>query len=525
MEDIRVLVTDNLEQEGLLLLKKANFIVDDKGKLSVEELDKIIYQYDVLIVRSGTKVPASVIEKADKLKIIGRAGVGIDNIDVKTATAKGIIVMNAPEGNTLSASEHTMGLIFSLVRNIPQAYDSLKTGKWEKNKFLGRELFGKTIGIIGLGRIGKRVAAISQALGMKVIGFDPYMSEEDAISLNISLLTLEGLCRQSDIISLHTSLTDETRHILSEKQFSIMKEGIMVVNAARGGLIDEDALIKYIKNGKVIGAALDVFEKEPPVESELLKMNNVVITPHLGASTKEAQVNVARDICQQIIDALEKKIIRNAINLPTIDGKLYEKMKGYLTLSEKLGVFLSQMSDTLPEFIVIEYAGEIVNYDVSPLRSYILKGFLERFYTVTYVNAPLILREKNIKLNEIKNESAGEFFTTITIEAKYPNESVSVTGTVVAEKIKIVKINGFDVEAIPQGYLLICSNDDKPGLMGYIGTVIGRKNVNIASMTLGRKEKGGPAITVLNLDSGIDEQTIKEIEQFSGIRRVKLIKC
>jgi D-3-phosphoglycerate dehydrogenase len=525
MEEIKVLVTDNLEQEGISILKNANFYVEEKGKLSVEELEKIIGQYDILIVRSGTKVSSSVIEKADRLKIIGRAGVGVDNVDVKTATAKGIIVMNAPEGNTLSASEHTIGLILSLVRNIPQAHNILKAGKWERNKFIGTELFGKTLGIIGLGRVGKRVAFIAHSLGMKILGFDPYLSQEDAVSLNISLLTLDGLCKQSDIISLHTPLLPETKYILSEKQFSIMKEGVIIINAARGGLIDESALIKYIKNGKVKGAALDVFEKEPPVESELLKMENVVVTPHLGASTKEAQINVARDISQQIIDAIEKKIIRNAVNLPTMDEKLYEKMKGYLSLSEKLGMFLSQLVDNLPEFLTIEYAGEIVNYDISSLRAYILKGFLEKFYPVTYVNAPLILREKSIKLSEIKSEMAGEFFTTITIEAKYLEESFSVTGTVVSEKLKIVKINGFDVEAVPQGYLLICFNDDKPGLMGYIGTVIGRQNVNIASMTLGRKEKGGPAITVLNLDSEIDNQTIKEIKQFSGIWWIKLVKC
>ncbi|MCL5674641.1 MAG: phosphoglycerate dehydrogenase [Candidatus Omnitrophica bacterium] len=525
MGNTKVLVTDNLEQEGTSILKKANFEVDEKGKLSVEELEKIIGRYDVLIVRSGTRVPSSVIEKADNLKIIGRAGVGVDNVDVKTATAKGILVMNAPEGNTLSASEHTIGLILSLARNIPQADASLKTGKWERNRFMGTELFGKIIGIIGLGRIGKRVASIAHSLGMKVLGYDPYMTEEDALSLNISLMTLEGLCMQSDIISVHTPLVPETKHLLSEKQFFIMKDGVMIVNVARGGLIDEDILIKYIKNGKVRGVALDVFEKEPPLESELLKLDNAVVTPHLGASTREAQVNVARDICQQIIEAIQKKIIRNAINMSTMDEKLYEKMKGYLTLSEKLGIFLSQLLDDIPESLIIEYAGEIVNYDVSPLRAYVLKGFLERFCPVTYVNAPLILREKGIKLNEIKNKSAGEFFTTIRLEAKYSNESISVTGTVVSEKLKIVKINDFDVEAIPQGYLLICLNDDKPGLMGYIGTIIGKKNVNIASMTLGRKEKGGQAITVLNLDSEIDKQTIKEIEKFSGIWRIKLVRC
>lgn len=525
MEKIIALAADNIEEEGLSILRKAGFEVETKGKISPEDLGKIISRYDILVVRSGTKVPAPVLEKADRLKIIGRAGVGIDNVDVAAATAKGIIVMNAPEGNTVSAAEHTLGLLLSLARNIPQANDSMKAGNWERGKYMGMELFGKTIGIIGLGRIGRRVAVEVQALGMKVLGYDPFVSEEEARALNINLVTADGLCSQADVITLHAVASKETEHFLSEKQFSMMKDGAMIINTARGNLIDEAALIKYLKNGKLKGAAIDVFDKEPPVGSELPKLDNVIVTPHLGASTKEAQINVAKDICRQIVDALTKKLIKNALNLPTIDEKVLEKLKGYLSLSEKIGNFLSQLLDVPPGNLAIEYAGEITNYDVSPLRAYIIKGFMERFQpSVTYVNAPLLLREKGIKLQELKNPSAGEFFTTITLEAKQSDVQVSITGTVVAGEPRIVRIDGYAVEAQPEGHLLLAFNDDRPGLMGHIGTVLGKKSVNIASMTLGRKVKGGPAITVLNLDDGIDEQTITEIGKFPGIRRVKLVK-
>jgi len=523
-EKIKILITDPFEKEGTEILKKAGFVVDEVGKVSPEKLCEIIESYDVVIVRSSTKITSDVIKKGKNLKIIGRAGVGLDNIDVEEATSSGIIVMNAPEGNTISAAEHTVGMLLSLVRNIPQANNSLKNNKWEKNKFIGTELYGKTIGIIGLGRIGKRVASIVKSLGMNVLGFDPYVSEEEARNLGISMISLEGLCRQSDFITLHIPLTEETKYLLGEKEFELMKEGVRIINCARGGVIDENALYKYLCNNKIKGVALDVFEKEPPTGSPLLQLENVIVTPHLAASTKEAQINVACDLANQIVDAFTKKIIRNAINLPCLDEKLMEKLRGYFSLGEKIGILLTQLVDDNFKEIQIEYSGEIINYDLSLLRSHILKGLLYKDKNVNVVNSPLVLKEKNIMLKEKRSKSAGEFSNLITVEVN-GTKKVSASGTLIQKgEERIVKLNGFSVEAVPKGFLLICYNEDKPGIIGHIGTVLGKRKVNIASMTLGRKEKGGPAITVLNLDEGIDEDVLKEIEEFPAIDSVKLVK-
>lgn len=521
---VRVLAADNIEKEGIEILQKAGFDVVEKGKMTEAELLEVIGDCDVLIVRSATKVTAPVIDKGKKLKIIGRAGVGLDNIDVETATLRGIIVMNAPEGNTLSAAEHTFGLILAMARHIPSACNTVKSGKWDRKKFMGIELFGKTLGIIGLGRIGRRVAHYAKAFGMNVLAYDPYVDEDEVEKIEVSLVTLEGVCKQADIITLHLPLTKETQNILSEHHFSMMKDGVMIVNVARGGLFDEALLEKYIKKGKVKCAALDVFSKEPPDCTTLIQLDNVIVTPHLGASTKEAQVNVARDICQQIVDAIAHKIIKNAVNVPSIDKEVISLFGGYLTLAEKLGLFLAQMIDGNVESLTIEYAGEITNYDTAPLKAYFSKGFVEWFQPATYVNAPLILRERGIKIIEKKRTSAKQFSNLIKTEVIADKRGVSVSGTVVATEPRIVEIDGYPVEAVPEGALIVCRNDDVPGIVGHIGTILGRKSVNIASMTMGRKVKGGTAITVLNLDQEIDKQTINEIGKFPGIRSVQLIR-
>lgn len=522
--NIKVLTTDNIEKQGIEILKNAGFDVVEKGKMSERELLEVIEDYDVVIVRSATKITSSVIEKGKKLKVIGRAGVGLDNIDVDAATKRGIIVMNAPEGNTLSAAEHTFALILAMARHIPAACSLLKTGTWERKKFMGIELFGKTLGIIGLGRIGRRVAHYAKAFGMNVLAHDPYVSEEDVQNIDVSLVTLEGVCKQADIISLHLPLTNQTKNILSEKQFSMMKDGVMIVNVARGGLFDEAILEKYLRNGKIKAAALDVFCNEPPDCSSLIGLENVIVTPHLGASTKEAQINVAKDICQQVVDALVHKIIKNAVNVPTIDKEVISLFGGYLTLAERLGLFFGQMIEKIPESLTIEYAGEITGYDTAPLRAYFTKGFAGWFQPVTYVNAPLILKEKGVKLFEKKTSSAKQFSNLIGVEAVVDGKSVSVSGTLVASEPRIVEIDGYSVEAVPEGAVVVCRNDDVPGIVGHIGRILGTKNVNIASMTMGRKVKGGPAITVLNLDQEIDKQTLKEIGKFPGIRSVQLIR-
>ncbi|MGC8976826.1 MAG: phosphoglycerate dehydrogenase [Candidatus Ratteibacteria bacterium] len=523
MGEVKVLITEPFEEEGKDILIREGFKVDEVGKVSLNDLVKIIPYYDVLIVRSGTKVTKEVIEKGENLKIIGRAGVGLDNIDIDAATSFGIIVMNAPEGNTISAAEHTIGLIFALARNIPIANQTLKNGKWEKKKFVGTELYGKTLGVIGLGRIGRRVSHIAKGIGMKVIGYDPYVNEEEIRELGITMMNFEGVIKQADILTFHLPLNEETYHLISEKEFEMMKDGVMIINCARGGIIDEDALYKYLKKGKVKGAALDVFEKEPIESSPLFEFENVVVTPHLGASTKEAQINVACQLANQIVDAIKRKVIKNAVNFPSLDEKTYEILRGYLSLGEKIGIFLRQLFDGKLKKIEITYSGEITNYDLSLLRANIIIGLLKDEKRINEINALLIMKEKGIKLVEKRERDGGEFTNLVTVEVKN-SDTVSISGTLVRNEGRIVKINGFSVEAVPEGNLLVCYNEDKPGIIGYIGTILGQKGINIASMTLGRKQKGGPAITVLNLDHEVDEEVLNKIREFPAIKSVRLVR-
>ena len=522
---IRILVTDPLEKEGVQILKDAGFELTESGKLAPDKLCEIIEGYDAVIVRSATKITRDVIKNGTTLKIIGRAGVGLDNIDIEAATLAGIIVMNAPEGNTISVAEHTVAMLMALARNISAADRSLKNGQWEKKKYMGTELYGKTLGIIGLGRIGRRVAAVAGSLGMKVLACDPYLDKGILDGTGITVVSLPGLLQQSDFITLHIPLSDSSRHMIGESAFESMKDGVSIINCSRGGVVDEDALYKYLSAGKVKGASIDVFEKEPPdAENPLLKMEQVIVTPHLGASTKEAQVNVAQQLAGQIVAALTEKEVQNAVNMPSLDKKSMEKLQGYLSLGEKLGILLKQMSGGDIKKIKVVYSGEIINYDLSLLRANIIIGMLKDSEKVNPVNASLILKEKGIGIEEDRRESGGEFTNLITVSVKNGRE-ISAAGTIIREgESRIVKIDGFSVEAAPEGYLLVCYNEDKPGIMGHIGTILGEKGVNIASMTLGRSKKGGQAITVLNLDQSIDNEVLTRIEEFPAIHSVKLVR-
>ncbi|MCM8829422.1 MAG: phosphoglycerate dehydrogenase [Candidatus Omnitrophica bacterium] len=523
---IKILITDSFEKEGIDILKNAGFEVKETGKLSPEELCEIIGEYDAVIVRSATKITREVIQKGKNLKIIGRAGVGLDNIDIEASTHAGIIVMNAPEGNTLSVAEHTIGMLLALVRNIPAANHSLKNGQWEKKKFMGSEVYNKTLGIIGLGRIGRCVAKIARSFGMKILGYDPYIDKDAIEESGITIVNFPGLLKQSDFITLHIPLNDSTYHLIGEKEFELMKEGVYVINCSRGGIIDEEALAKYIQKGKVKGAAIDVFEKEPPdPDNPLLKLEQVIVTPHLGASTKEAQINVAQQLASQIVQAFTTQEVHNAVNLPSLDKTSMDKIRGYLSLGQKLGMFLKQLSGGNLKQVCITYSGEITNYDLSLLRANIIIGLLkDEFDRINLVNAGLILKERGITLSEEREESGGEFTNLITVSVKNTNK-VSASGTIIKKgEERIVKIDDFSVDASPEGYLLICYNEDKPGIMGHIGTILGKKGVNIASMTLGRDRKGGKAITVLNLDQGIDKEVLKKIEEFPAIHSVRLVR-
>ncbi|MCM8766223.1 MAG: phosphoglycerate dehydrogenase [Candidatus Omnitrophica bacterium] len=526
---MKILVSDPLAEEGLKILREEKeFEVEVKLKQPEEVLKEIIKDYDALIVRSETKVTAGVIERANRLKVIGRAGVGLDNIDVEAATKKGVIVMNAPEGNTISTAEHTMSLMLALSRNIARADVSLKRGEWERKKFMGVELYGKVLGIVGLGRIGREVAKRAMSFGMRVIAYDPYLAGEKAESLGVELVDWEELLKKSDYISFHVPLTEETKHMVSEREFALMKKGVRIINCARGGIIDESALAKAIAEGIVEGAALDVFEQEPPQNSPLLKLDKVVITPHLGASTEEAQINVSVDIARQVKDVLLGKSVRNAVNFPSVEAHLLALLRPYLTLSEKLGAMHTQLSQGHIKEVKIKYIGQTwEKLDTQPLTIALLKGMLSPILqeTVNFVNAPFIAKERGIKIDETKTTETEDFVQAIAAEMITDKGRNTITGTLfVDNSARIVKINEFYVEAIPQGVMLILYNWDKPGVVGNIGTILGKNNINIAGMTFGREKPGGKAITVLNVDSPVPENVLKQLKATENILDVKLIR-
>ncbi len=525
---MKVLVSDKLAPEGLAILKKEKGIqVDVKTGLTPGELRKIIKDYDGLIVRSGTKVTREVIASAQRLKIIGRAGVGLDNVDVEAASRKGIVVMNTPGGNTISTAEHTLSMILALSRNIPEAYLSLRAERWERKKFMGVEIYGKTLGVIGLGRIGAEVAKRAMGFGMKVLAFDPYLSLDKVKTLNIESVDLKELLKRADYITVHTPLTTETKHLISDKEIALMKDGVRIINCARGGIVDEQALVKALKSGKIAGCALDVFEQEPPGKNELLKLDNVVVTPHLGASTEEAQVNVAIDIARQINDGLMGRGMCNAVNAPCLTPEVAEIIRPYVRLAEKLGCLQSQLCEGHIVRLKIEYRGDIGSYDTVPITVACVKGMLQSFMgeTVNYVNAYVLAKERGIAVEETKTERMENFANLISVETKTEKGESVIWGTVFGkDDPRIVKINKFYVEAHPSGYMLVIRNRDLPGIVGQIGTILGKNKINIAEMTFGREKPKGKAVTVLNVDSAIPQKVLAQIKNVQNIFDAKLIK-
>ncbi len=525
---VKILVSDPLAEEGLSILKRQKgFKVDVKTKLQPEELKKIIQNYDALIVRSQTKVTKDIIKHAKRLKYIGRAGVGLDNIDVEAASKKGIVVMNAPGGNAISTAEHTLSLILSLSRNIPQANSSLKKGEWQRKKFMGVELYGKVLGIIGLGRIGTEVAKRALSFKMKVIACDPFLIPEKAKSMGIESVNLDTLFKKSDYITVHTPFTDDTYHIIDDKAFKKMKKGVRIINCARGGIVDEKALAGAIKNKIVRGAALDVYEKEPPGQSAVVGMDEVITTPHLGASTEEAQVNVAIDIAETIKDALTHKGIRNAVNAPSIEPGLLKVIEPYLNLAEKIGSMQAQLAEGSINKVEIKYVGDIVKYNLNHMTRSIIKGMLKPVLeeSVNYVNAPVIARERGIKINEVKTDEIEDFANLIFVKVKSARAENSIMGTLFTKiDPRIVKINQFYVDAVPEGHMLVIRNQDKPGIVGQIGSILGKNHINIAGMTFGREKAGGEAITLLNVDSAVSGDVLNKIKKAQYIKGVKSIK-
>ena len=522
----KVLVADQLSEDGIKLLKDEPALsVDVKTGLSSKELADIVGPYDALIVRSSTKVTAEVIAKAGRLKVIGRAGVGLDNVDADAATKRGIVVMNVPAGNTISTAEQTFSLILALARRIPQADASLRAGKWERSKFVGTELFGKTLGVVGLGKIGTEVAKRAQAFSMRILAYDPFVSKERAHQLEFELTDLKTLYATADFITVHTPLTNETRHLIGAKEIAMMKSGVRLINCARGGIIDEKALYDAITSGKVAGAALDVYEEEPPKENPLCTLEQVVCTPHLGASTQEAQLNVAIDVVKQVADALLGRGIRNAVNMPNVDAQTLKVLQPYILLGEKLGSLASQLAGQIGE-IRVTYVGEMTAHDTSAVTLAVLKGVLQPIVgeNVNYVNASLIAAERGIKVVEAKASQMDEFANLLAVDVRGNGAELAIRGTLSPRREpRIVKIDRYFIEASPEGYMLIIRNQDKPGLIGSLGTLLGEAKINIAGMSNGRDKPGGEAVTVVNIDNPVPPAVLEKVKKLTHVLDAKLI--
>lgn len=526
---MKILVSDKLAQEGIDILKATSgFTVDCKYGLTPEELKKTIKGYDALIIRSGTQVTADILEAADKLRVIGRAGVGLDNVDLKAATKRGIVAMNTPVGNTTSTAEHTMSLILSLARRIPQACASLKSGKWERSKFDGVELYGKTLGIIGLGRIGSTVGRMAKSFGMKVIAYDPYLSAEVAAKMGVETRELNDLLKEADFITIHIPKSSDTKYLISDKEFGLMKKTVRIVNCARGGIIDETALAKALKEGKIAGCALDVFEHEPPAaDLPLFKFDNCVVTPHLGASTSEAQVNVAIEIAEAVRNALLGRGIVNAANFPSVGAEEYKILEPYIDLAERMGKFAGQLIKGGIKEIRVTYSGVVTKQKVTPVTMGLVYGLLSHIMgeTVNMINAVDLARERGINVQEIQSSKEEEFVNLVNVEIVASQETFTVWGTLSGNhQPRIVRINSVYVEAIPTGYMLFINNNDKPGIVGAIGTMLAEAQINIAGITLGRESQGGLAVSVVNVDREVPEQTLKKIRETKNILFAKLIK-
>jgi len=519
---MKILVSDSLAPEGLAVFERAGgFEVDVRVGLKPDELKKICGDYDGWVIRSGTKITAELIEAATNLKVIGRAGVGYENIDAEAASKKGIVVMNTPGGNNVTTGEHTVALMMALARHIPQAAASLKNGKWERNKFVGVELCNKTLGVIGLGNVGRIVAERSAGLRMKVLGYDPFIATENIARMGVEPATLEDIIAKSDFITVHVPLTPETQGLINRAAFAKMKTGVRIINCARGGIVDENDLAAAIKEGKVAGAALDVYVDEPPAaDHPLVKMEQVITTPHLGASTDEAQLNVAIAVAEQMVDFLSKGVVRYAVNVPSVSPELLEILRPYLLLAEKLGSLLSQMVGALPKEVHVEYGGDVTQYPLAPLTLAVLKGILTPIMEsgVNYVNAPIVARDRGVKVVESKSSRASDFANYITVKAETGKTEMEVEGVVFGAKHpRIVRVDHFYLEAVPEGYILILRNRDVPGVVGTVGTLLGKNGINIAGMELGRSEKGGNAISFIHVDEAITKKALQELRDLPPI--------
>ncbi len=524
---MKVLITDALSDEGKEILRAAGHEVLDRKGLKGRELVDTIADCEALIVRSGTKVSREVLQAGKKLVAVGRAGVGVDNIDIEAATRQGVIVMNTPQGNTVSTAELTMAMMLALSRNIPAAQVSLVDGKWERKLFKGTELNEKVLGVIGVGRIGRAVARRASAFGMSVIGYDPFIAGDAGGGPEIEMAELDEVIRTADYITVHTPLNPETRGMISAAEIARMKHGVRLINCARGGIIDEAALLEGLRSGKVAGCALDVYSSEPPKGCPLVGMENVICTPHLGALTDEAQQNVAEQVARQVCEVLDDKPARNAVNAPMVEPDALARVQPYVELAEKLGSALAQLWDKPIREIRITYRGEFAENPLQLITAGLLKGMLSMLMEgpVNQVNALVIARERGVRVSEVTSAQAKDFANLITAEVADGAESFSISGAFFGiASPRIVRINNYRVDVVPEGDVIVCTNKDEPGVISYVSTILAEHNTNIANMTVGRDVPGGTAATVINIDGAVSPEVVAAIKTSPIIFDAKLIK-
>jgi D-3-phosphoglycerate dehydrogenase len=524
---MKVLVSDKLGENGIQMFEACDGItVDVKTGLSPDELKSIIKDYDALVIRSATKVTKDILDAADRLKVVGRAGIGLDNVDIQAATKKGVVVMNTPLGNVVTTAEHAISMMLALTRNIPQGTMSLKEGRWEKKSLQGREVYNKVLGLIGMGKIGSIVADRARGLKMKVIVYDPHVTPDQIQKHGYESVSLQELYKRADYITIHVPKLKETIGLLNKSAFDQMKKGVMVINCARGGIVNEADLYDALKSGQVGGAALDVFETEPPGATPLISLDNVICTPHLGASTKEAQSNVASDVADQIIDYLKNDTIRNAVNAPNVSGDLMKILGPYLRLTDRMGSLQAQLTDQPITEVNIEYLGSFKGMDISPVTTAALKGLLEPVvkYAVNFVNAASIAQSRGIKVSVTKNDYSEDYQNLINMRVKYGNKENIVSGTLFGKDPKLVRVNNFRVELTPEGNLLIITNEDKPGAIGSMGIVLGTNNINIGAMHVGRAIEGNLNVIFILTDKPVPLPIQEEISALPLVKSVMTVE-
>src|SRR5881628_1512105 len=522
----KVLISDKMDPRAAEIFRERGVEVDEITGKTPEELKAMIGQYDGLAIRSSTKVTKEILEAATNLKVVGRAGIGVDNVDIPAASAKGIVVMNTPFGNSITTAEHAIALMFALARDLPEADSSTQAGKWEKNRFMGVEVTGKTLGLIGCGNIGSIVASRAIGLKMKAVAFDPLLSPERAVELGVEKVELDELLKRADFITLHTPLTEQTRNILSRENLAKTKKGVRIVNCARGGLIDEAALKEGLESGHVAGAALDVFAVEPAKESPLFGTRGLICTPHLGASTTEAQVNVAIQIAEQMSDFLLLGGITNAVNVPSLSAEEAPRLKPYMALAEKLGSLVGQLAHGAIGGLSIETEGAAAELNMKPITGAVLAGFM-RIYsdTVNMVNAPYLAKERGLDVREVRHDREGDYHTLLRVTAQTSAGPRSVAGTLFGNRApRLIELFGVKVEADLAGDMLYVVNEDAPGFIGRLGTVLGEAGINIGTFHLGRVEAGGEAVLLLSVDEPVGAEVIAKVEQLPGVKLVRPLK-